>query len=71
MHSGFEAYFNWRRTGVPKFTTGIGTGNGGNIPMRFQYPVAERTANKASYESALASQYGGKDDINAKMWIIK
>jgi Starch-binding associating with outer membrane len=71
MQSGFEPYYNWRRTGVPKFTTGIGTGNGGLIPFRFQYPTAERTANKVNYDAALASQYGGKDDINAKMWVIK
>ncbi len=71
MHSGYEAYFNWRRTGIPKFTTGIGTGNGGVIPMRYQYPAAERNANKNSYDAAVASQFGGKDDINAKMWIIK
>lgn len=71
MQSGYEPFYNWRRTGVPTFTTGIGTGNGGIIPLRFQYPVDERTANKSNYNASVASQYGGKDDINAKMWIIK
>ncbi len=71
MQSGFEPFYNWRRTGIPVFTTGIGTGNGGSIPLRFQYPVAERTANKANYDAAVSSQYNGKDDINAIMWIIK
>ena len=71
MQSGYEPYYNWRRTGVPTFTTGIGTGNGGIIPLRFQYPVAERAANKSNYDASVASQYGGKDEINAKMWVIK
>ncbi len=69
--AGWESYYTWRRTGVPQFSTGVGTGNSGNIPLRWQYPLSERTANKANYESALSGQYGGKDDINSKMWLIQ
>ena len=70
-HSGLESYFTWRRTGVPNFTTGPGTGNGQRIALRFQYPSSERTANTANYLAALASQYGGNDDINGVMYILK
>jgi hypothetical protein len=70
-HSGLEAYFNYRRTGVPTFTTGPGTGNGGRIAQRFQYPTSERTANTENYQAALASQYGGNDDINGVMYLLK
>jgi hypothetical protein len=70
-HSGLEAYFNYRRTGVPTFTTGPGTGNGGRIATRFQYPLSERTANTTNYQAALASQYGGNDDINGVMYLLK
>lgn len=70
-HSGLEAYYNYRRTGVPNFTTGPGTGNGGRIALRFKYPTSERTANTTNYQAALASQYGGNDDINAVMYILK
>jgi hypothetical protein len=70
-HSGLESYFTWRRTGVPTFTTGPGTGNGNVIALRFQYPSTERSANGANYTAALASQYGGNDDINGVMWILK
>ncbi|OGX92230.1 SusD/RagB family nutrient-binding outer membrane lipoprotein [Hymenobacter coccineus] len=70
-HSGLEAYYNYRRTGVPTFTTGPGTGNGGRIAQRFQYPTSERTANTANYQAALASQYGGNDDINGVMYLLK
>ncbi len=70
-HSGLEAYFTWRRTGVPNFTTGPGTGNGQRIALRFQYPGSEASANTTNYKAALASQYGGNDDINGVMWLLK
>ncbi|MFN8355608.1 MAG: SusD/RagB family nutrient-binding outer membrane lipoprotein [Spirosomataceae bacterium] len=71
MNSGYEAYFNWRRTGVPTFLTGPGTGNGTKIPKRFQYPSTELNVNKDNVNAALSSQFGGKDDINADMWLLK
>jgi len=70
-HSGLESYFTYRRTGVPTFTTGPGTDNGQRIALRFQYPSSERTANTTNYTAALQSQYGGNDDINGVMWILK
>ena len=70
-NSGLQAYYQWRRTGVPTFDVGPGTGNGGVIPLRFQYPSNEITANAANYKAALQSQFGGADDINAKIWLIK
>ncbi len=80
-HSGLESYFTYRRTmadpnlkslgGVPVFETGPGTGNSGRIAWRFQYPSNELTANTSNYKSALDSQFGGNDDINGVMWILK
>ena len=70
-NSGYEGYYQWRRTGVPAFSAGAGTGNSGIIPLRFQYPSSELSTNKDNYNAAVTTQYGGKDDINAKMWIIK
>ena len=70
-HSGLESYFTYRRTGVPNFTTGPGTSNGQRIAWRFQYPSSERTANTTNYNAALQSQYGGNDDINGVMWLLK
>ncbi|MEO6313430.1 MAG: SusD/RagB family nutrient-binding outer membrane lipoprotein [Chitinophagaceae bacterium] len=71
QNSGWEAYFNYRRTNVPVFFTGTGTGNSGVIPKRFQYPSSERTTNANNLSTAVKSQYGGSDDINAQMWLIK
>jgi len=70
-NSGLQAYYQWRRTGMPAFNTGTGTGNGGKIPLRFQYPTNEITTNESNYNAAIKSQYGGADDINAQMWLIK
>jgi hypothetical protein len=70
-HSGLQSYFNYRRLGIPTFTTGPGTGNGSRIAKRFQYSDAERTSNSTNYQSALDSQFGGNDDINGVMWILK
>lgn len=70
-HSGLESYFTYRRTGVPTFTTGPGTDNGQRIATRFLYPLSDRTGNTVNYQKALGSQYGGNDDINGVMWILK
>ncbi|OLY93545.1 Starch-binding associating with outer membrane [Cnuella takakiae] len=72
QNSGWEAYFNYRRTGVPAFAQGgPGTGNSGVIPRRFQYPVSEATTNRSNLDAALAAQYGGKDDINQNPWVVR
>lgn len=71
QNSGSEGYYNWRRTGVPAFHTGPGSGNSQRIALRYQYPNAERAVNKTNVEAAISSQFGGTDDINAKMWILK
>jgi hypothetical protein len=70
-HSGLEAFYQNRRTGIPTFTTGPGTGNSGRIPLRFKYQSSELSANTDNYNSALQSQFGGNDDINGRMWILQ
>lgn len=71
QHSGLEAFYNQRRTGVPTFLVGPGTGNSQRIPKRWQYPTSERSYNTTNYNAALTTQYAGKDDINETMWLLK
>jgi len=73
INSGFESLYQWRRTGIPAFLEGgVGVGTPTNkIPLRWQYPVDETVYNSANNKAALTSQYGGVDDVNAKMWLIK
>jgi hypothetical protein len=70
-NSGLEAYYQWRRTGTPVFSAGPGTGNSGVIPIRWQYPLSESSTNTTNYNAAVQSQYGGNDNINQKMWLLK
>lgn len=70
-NSGMQGYYQWRRTGVPAFSVGAGSGNGGVIPLRFQYPSNEITANGTNLAAALQSQFSGADNIDGKMWLIK
>ena len=71
QNSGLEAFYNQRRTSIPTFLTGTGTGNSARIPKRWQYPSLERTTNAANLKAALDKQYGGNDDINATMWLLQ
>lgn len=73
MNSGYESYYNWRRTGIPEFSQGdVGIGTANNmIPVRWQYPQEEITYNNANYSAAIKAQYNGTDDVNAKMWLIQ
>ena len=75
QNSGWEAFYNWRRTGVPTFEqggVGIGTTNINNqIPIRWQYPNDEQVSNTTNYNASLQSQYGGTDDVTKAMWLIK
>jgi hypothetical protein len=72
QQAGQEAYFNFRRTGIPAFRSGPGTGNNGVIPMRWLYPQAEKTNNEANYTSAITAQFGAVgDNLNSDLWINK
>ncbi|EHQ25603.1 SusD/RagB family nutrient-binding outer membrane lipoprotein [Mucilaginibacter paludis] len=75
MNSGWESFYNYRRTGVPAFATGpANTGyktTGGIIPRRFLYPLDEINANGANYNASLNTQFGGTDDVTKDMWLTK
>ena len=71
QNSGYEAYFNWRRTGIPTFLVGPGTANGTKIPLRFLYPSSETSTNNVNLMESVTRQFGGKDDINMPIWIVK
>lgn len=70
-NSGWEAYFNYRRTGVPTFDIGPANENGGSIPVRFTYPQSEYTNNGANVREAVQRQFGGSDTRNDVMWLLK
>jgi hypothetical protein len=70
QQSGQEAYFNFRRTGMPQFLTGPGTGNNGVIPRRWLYPQKEKNVNTENYNDAISRQFGSSgDNLNAELWV--
>lgn len=72
QHSGFEAYYNYRRTGFPSFDEGPGTGNGGHIPRRWLYPTGEKNNNESKLNEAITRQFGASgDDLDSDLWIVK
>lgn len=71
QNSGYEGYYNWRRTGMPAFEGGSGVGNNGIVPVRWSYPVTEQTVNATNWKAALTNQGFSADDLNQKMWLIK
>ncbi len=66
---GLEAWFDWRRTGIPALTPGISNQNNNLIPVRFRYPIIEQALNAESRKAAVDRQ--GPDDLNTKMWHLK
>lgn len=68
LFDGFEAYANYRRTGIPNLTPGETMGESdGSIPRRMRYPVSEQLTNSANYETAVSRLAGG-DVITAPVW---
>jgi hypothetical protein len=70
-NSGYEGYYNSRRTGVPAFQGGSGVGNNGIVPKRWAYPVSEQVQNKNNWSAALSAQQFAADDLNQTMWLLK
>lgn len=73
QNSGWEPFYNWRRTGIPAFAqggAGIGTANN-NLPRRWQYPLNEKNENATNCNAVIQSQFAGNDDITQDTWLTK
>ena len=64
--NGLEAWFDWRRSGLPALTPGASNLNNNLIPVRYIYPLAEQALNATNRASAVTRQ--GADDINTPVW---
>ena len=72
MNTGWEPFYNQRRTGIPEFdTSGSGILNDGQVPTRWMYPESELNLNESNVVEAIQRQYGGNDNINGEMWILQ
>ena len=71
LNSGWESFYNQRRTGIPAFVVGPSTQNGGQIPKSWMYPQDELDNNFENVAEAINRQYAGNDDVNGVMWLLK
>jgi len=68
--NGLEAWFDWRRTGMPAITPGPANLNGNKVPIRYIYPLREQSLNGKNRTAAVQRQ-GNTDDLNTKMWLLQ
>jgi hypothetical protein len=64
--NGLEAWFDWRRTGLPALTPGVNNLNNNKIPVRYIYPLSEQSLNSTNRQEAVSRQ--GADVINTPVW---
>lgn len=65
---GLEAWFDFRRTGIPALEAGADA-LFDQVPVRIQYPDNEKVLNGANYEAVVARQ--GADEILTPTWLLK
>jgi hypothetical protein len=71
MNSGWEAFLEQRRTGIPTLSVGPGTYNEGQVPKRWLYPQSEYDYNLGNLTDALQRQFNGDDNVNQVMWLLQ
>ncbi|KEO72699.1 SusD/RagB family nutrient-binding outer membrane lipoprotein [Anditalea andensis] len=71
MNSGWESFYNQRRTGIPELSLSNQIINPGGIPKRWMYPQEEIQLNLQNMNEALQRQFGGQDNVNAVMWLLR
>ncbi|WP_165043703.1 SusD/RagB family nutrient-binding outer membrane lipoprotein [Dysgonomonas sp. ZJ709] len=69
FNTGYEVFFDIRRTGMPYLFPGTGNLNGGKIPVRWKYPDTEQNYNGNNYKQAISLQ--GEDNTNTPIWLTK
>ena len=72
LNSGWEPFYDNRRTGLPVFNVdGGGVINDEGVPKRWMYPFSEINQNQANLDEAIQRQFPEGDNINAEMWSIQ
>ncbi|WP_345233622.1 SusD/RagB family nutrient-binding outer membrane lipoprotein [Olivibacter ginsenosidimutans] len=70
----FNAWFENRRTGYPKFILNSSTNLNdptNAFPKRWLYPQKELENNGENVAEAIQRQFNGNDNVNQEMWILK
>ncbi len=65
---GYEAWNEWKRTGIPNLQPAPDALNtSGQIPVRQAYPTSERDLNEEAYNAGVGL-LGGEDGLDTKLW---
>ncbi|MDX1955874.1 MAG: SusD/RagB family nutrient-binding outer membrane lipoprotein [Chitinophagaceae bacterium] len=67
--NGLEAWFDWKRTGMPEIIPGPANLNNNKVPVRYIYPQSEQSLNGTNRAAAVSRQ--GTDDLNTRPWIFQ
>ena len=74
QHPDNDSFYDNRRTGYPVLPlnpeSNLNT-DPNKFPVRWMYPQSELDYNKQNVQEAIDRQYGGSDDFNELMWILK
>lgn len=74
MQREYESYYDYRRTGYPKFPINPKTNqnyDNTKMPMRWMYPTEEYNNNRENIDVAIKSQWNGVDDVDKLIWILQ
>jgi hypothetical protein len=75
LQSPFIVYYDYRRTGFPKFkinpSTNLNEGAIDKWPMRWMYEQGEYNQNAKNVLDAVRRQFDGNDDVNQLMWLLR
>lgn len=74
LQDGWSTYYEYRRTGYPQLPINPLTNLNSmsdRIPVRWMYPADELSYNRENTQAAIDRQFGGNDDVNDLMWILK
>ncbi|NJB83285.1 SusD/RagB family nutrient-binding outer membrane lipoprotein [Wenyingzhuangia aestuarii] len=75
MQDSESSYFEYRRNQYPIFPINVNTSLNDNnksaVPVRWLYPTTETSYNQENLIKALDRQFGGFDEINQVMWLLK
>jgi hypothetical protein len=68
FNNGYEAWSNWRRSGLPLLKPNLINSNlAGGFIRRFSYPQDEQTTNRVNYQEAVAG-LGGPDFLTTRIF---
>lgn len=75
LHSAFNTYYDYRRTGYPKWkineASSLNSEAPTKVPVRWRYSANEFNYNTENVDAAVLRQFNGVDDINQLMWLLK